>query len=100
MPAMPAPIHPTDPTPTIVLYGKPGCGLCDEAREFLEALLAERRSAGQSVAPIEDRDITTDDRWFSAHGEEIPLLEIAGRQLRLATSGAEIRRFVSDGLDG
>ncbi len=98
MPAMPAPIHLTDPIPTIVLYGKPGCGLCEEAREVIDALLAERRSAGRSVAPIEDRDITTDDRWLAAHGEEIPVLEIAGRELRLAISGAAIRRFVTEGL--
>ncbi|MBF6604300.1 MAG: glutaredoxin family protein [Chloroflexi bacterium] len=97
---MPAPIHPTDPNPTIILYGKPGCGLCEETREFLETLMAERRSAGRSVSPIEDRDITTDDRWFAAHAEEIPVLEIAGRQLRLATSGAAIRRFVTEGLGG
>ena len=32
----------TGPSPIVVLYSKPGCGLCDETRELLVALLAER----------------------------------------------------------
>ena len=34
------------PLPDLVLYGRPGCGLCDEARGLLIALLDERAHAG------------------------------------------------------
>ena len=30
---------------TVLMYSRPGCGLCDETRELLGALLAERGQA-------------------------------------------------------
>ena len=33
------------PLPDLVLYSRPGCGLCDETRDLLTALLAERASS-------------------------------------------------------
>ena len=34
------------PLPDLVLYARPGCGLCDEARGLLDAMLDERARAG------------------------------------------------------
>ena len=87
-------------SPTIVLYTKPGCGLCDEAREGLDALLTERRSTGQPSATIEERDILTNPAWERAFAFEIPVVEVGDRRLTLATSPHRLRRLLADALDG
>ena len=88
------------PSPVVVLYSKPGCGLCDETRSLLEALLAERDRAGLVAPPIEDRDITTDRTWEAAFFLEIPVVEIGARQLPLAISARALRRLLAEALDG
>lgn len=58
----------------VVLYGRPGCHLCDEARE---QLLAMR----DAVADFELReiDIESDDALLASHLERIPVVEVDGR---------------------
>ena len=51
------------PLPDLVLYGRPGCGLCDEARAALTALLDERAQAGLLSPTLHERDIETDPTW-------------------------------------
>jgi hypothetical protein len=88
------------PSPAIVLYTKPGCGLCDEARAILEGLIAERAAAGRPIAPIEERNILTNEAWERAFFEEIPVVEIGPRRLPLATSAARLRLLLAETLDG
>ena len=52
----------------IVVYGKPGCHLCDDARAVLERV---------GVA-FEEIDITTDDALHAAYLERIPVVTIDG----------------------
>jgi hypothetical protein len=80
--------------PDLVLYGRDGCHLCDEAREIVTALLAERRHAGQPAPTLVQRDIATNDAWERAFLTTIPVLELGERRLELATSPARIRRFI------
>ncbi|HTC85427.1 MAG TPA: glutaredoxin family protein [Candidatus Acidoferrum sp.] len=87
------------PSPTLVLYSKPGCGLCVETREVLAALLVRRAAEGLSAPEVEERDITVDPEWERAFFAEIPVLEIGGRRLLLATSAGKIRRFLAEALD-
>jgi glutaredoxin len=54
----------------IVIYGKPGCHLCDDARAVLERV----------GAPFEEIDITTDDALHAAYLERIPVIAIDGRE--------------------
>jgi hypothetical protein len=56
--------------PEIVLYGRPDCHLCDEAREVLRQLNGLR---------WREVDIETDDRLFAAYLERIPVIEVGGR---------------------
>ena len=86
--------------PTIVLYTKPGCGLCDETRETLDALLEERRSTGQPSAAVEERDILANPEWERAFAFEIPVVEVGDRQLMLAISPGRLRRLLAETLDG
>jgi hypothetical protein len=87
------------PSPTIVLYGKPGCGLCDEARTILDDLLAERAANGRPTAPVEERNILTDEAWERAFSEEIPVVEVGQRRLALAISVAKLRQLLAETLD-
>jgi len=87
------------PSPVVVLYSKPGCGLCAEARDLLDALLADRARAGLAAPHIVERDITTDPAWEAAFFLEIPVVEVGERRLALATSAAKLRRLLADALD-
>jgi glutaredoxin len=60
--------------PRIVLYGKPDCHLCDEAREVLERVRAE------VPFDLEERDITRDEALHRAMLERIPVVEIDGEE--------------------
>jgi hypothetical protein len=68
-------------SPVVVLYSKPGCGICTETLETLRALLAERSSTGLVAPPIEERDITTNPAWERDYFAEIPVVEIDRRLL-------------------
>lgn len=88
-----------DPLPALILYSRPGCHLCDEARALLQALLAERVAAGLPAPALEERDIESDPEWQRAFFATIPVVEIGGRHLELATSAAKLRRLLSESLD-
>lgn len=88
------------PLPDLVLYGRPGCGLCDETRAFLAELLASRQTAGLPTPTLVERDIDADADWQRAFFASIPVIELAGRRLELATSPARVRRLLRDVLDG
>ena len=87
------------PFPDLVLYSRPGCGLCDEARTVLVALLAQRHAQGKAAPPIVERDITTDPALERELFTTIPVVEIGARRLELATSAARLRALLADALD-
>ena len=58
----------------VVLYTRPGCHLCDEARAALLALRAE----GLSFR-LRELDIEDDERLHAEYLERIPVVEIGGR---------------------
>jgi hypothetical protein len=57
----------------VLLYSRPGCHLCDEARSELAAMLRE----GWRFE-LRERDIETDSRLHSAYLERIPVVEVDG----------------------
>jgi glutaredoxin len=59
----------------LTLYGKPGCHLCEEAREAVRAA-----SAGRAVELVEV-DITLDPAVERDFRERIPVLTLAGEEL-------------------
>jgi glutaredoxin len=56
---------------SLVLYGRPGCHLCDEAREVLERI-------GEPFAEV---DIETDDALLSRYLERIPVVALDEAEL-------------------
>jgi glutaredoxin len=57
----------------VVLYSRPGCHLCDEAREEILAL----RSEGLGFE-LREVDIEEDERLHAKLVERIPVVEVAG----------------------
>ena len=88
----------TPPLPDLVLYGRADCGLCDEARDLVRLVLAERATRGQPVPTLIERDIEDDPAWQRAYFATIPVLELGERRLELVTSLAKVRRLLSDVL--
>jgi hypothetical protein len=87
------------PLPDLILYGRPGCHLCDEARALVSDVLDDRRRAGLRAPDLIERNIETDPAWQRAYFETIPVLELGGERVELATSAARIRRLLTDVLD-
>ena len=88
------------PLPDLVLYGRPECGLCDEARDLLQALLDERASRGLPTPTLTEVDIEVDPALKRQYFDKIPMVELGDRHLELATSAAKLRRLLGDVLDG
>ncbi|HZV73389.1 MAG TPA: glutaredoxin family protein [Conexibacter sp.] len=59
----------------VVLYGRPGCHLCDDARVVLERVRAELPFA------LVERDIEQDDALLRAYLERIPVVALDGEEL-------------------
>lgn len=87
------------PLPDLILYGRPGCGLCEETRALLGQLLSAREAAGLPTPALVELDIETDAALEHAYFNSIPVVELGDRRLELATSMAKVRRLLSDVLD-
>ena len=61
--------------PTITLYGKPGCHLCETARTVVERVRAEH------PFELEEVDVSVDPVLHARYGERIPVLELNGQEL-------------------
>ena len=88
------------PHPDLILYTRAGCGLCVETRYMLQRLLEDRARRGARGAHFRERDISTDPAVERALFDRIPVVELGGRRLELATSASRLRQFLDDGLDG
>lgn len=87
------------PVPDIVLYARPACDLCDETRRILQALIAERATVALPTPRLLERDIDADPEWQRAFFATIPVVELAGRRIEIATSAARLRALLHDVLD-
>ena len=61
-------------TRTVILYGRPGCHLCDQALAVVD------RVRERVPFALEKRNIETDERWMTAYLERIPVVAIDGRE--------------------
>ncbi len=60
--------------PRVVLLGRPGCHLCEEAREVVE------RVAADLGVTWEERSIDDDPELLERYAEQIPVTLVDGRQ--------------------
>ena len=56
----------------VVLFSRPGCGLCDRAREVLEAQRA------RTPFVLEEVDVGADDALELEYGARIPVVAVDG----------------------
>jgi glutaredoxin len=74
----------------VVLYGREGCCLCDDAREILTRAGAGRRFV------LQERDIEQDDALLAAYLERIPVVTIDGIEaFSLFVDEAEFHRRIA-----
>jgi glutaredoxin len=59
----------------VTLYGRPGCHLCDEAREALQ------RVRTRTPFTLEEVNIETDDELHKRYLERIPVVTLDGEHL-------------------
>ena len=60
---------------TVTLYSRPGCHLCDDAREALQ------RVARRAPFALEEIDITQDDALHARYLERIPVIAFNGEEI-------------------
>jgi glutaredoxin len=61
--------------PTVTLYGRPGCHLCDEARAVLDRIRTD------TPFELETVNIEDDDAVFKAYLERIPVVALDGEEM-------------------
>jgi glutaredoxin len=61
--------------PTLTLYSRPGCHLCDDARAALERVRA------RTTFSLREIDITTDDELHTRYLERIPVVTLGDEEL-------------------
>ncbi|HET7929617.1 MAG TPA: glutaredoxin family protein [Actinomycetota bacterium] len=61
--------------PEVLMYARPGCGLCDEAREVIMGVRARTPFAYREV------DVTGDDSLELEYGIRIPVVLVDGHEL-------------------
>jgi glutaredoxin len=59
----------------VTLYGKPGCHLCDDAREVVERVRTQR------PFELEEVDVSVDPGLHREYGDRIPVLALNGVEL-------------------
>jgi glutaredoxin len=73
----------------VILYGRSGCCLCDDAREVL------MRVREQRPFEFEERDIDGDDALLRAYLERIPVVTIDGVEaFELFVDQAELAQWL------
>jgi glutaredoxin len=75
----------------VVIYGRDGCCLCEEALELLERVRATRPFG------LHQRDIESDEQLLAAYLERIPVVTIDGVEaFELFVDEAELRRRLDE----
>jgi glutaredoxin len=76
---------------TVVIYGRDGCCLCEQALQLLEQVRATRPFA------LQQRDIESDQRLLAAYLERIPVVTIDGVEaFELFVDESELKRRLDD----
>ena len=77
----------------VVLYSRPGCHLCDDARAVIEA---ERL---RTPFDLDEVDIETDDELVKAYGIRIPVVTVDGvERFEISVDPVELSRALAERL--
>ena len=92
-------MSPSPDLPTLILYERDGCHLCDEAAADLQAVLEDRVKHGESIARVRTIDIDTDPELKSRYNDIIPVMTLNGHEIPLVMGRRTIERFLDATLD-
>ncbi len=84
--------------PDLVLYTRPGCSLCDEAREAIGVIVADRVARGLAAPTVIERNIDDDPELHRRLFERIPVVEIGNQRVELVVSVGKVRRLLNEAL--
>jgi glutaredoxin len=84
-------VHTNSQARHVIVYGRSGCCLCDDA------LAALKRIAARVAFTLEERDIESDERLLAAYLERIPVIVIDGREaFELIVEEGALERALTD----
>jgi hypothetical protein len=86
------------PLPDLVLYARPGCHLCEEAREAIRLVVADRMARGLPVPAVVERNIEDDPDLHRLYLERIPVAEIGNLRVELIVTVGKVRRLLNETL--
>jgi hypothetical protein len=86
------------PLPDLVLYARPGCSLCVEARTAIDLVIADRRVRGLAAPNVIERNIEDDPELHRRYLERIPVVEIGDQRVELFISVGKVRRLLNAAL--
>ena len=83
---------------SLTLIGKPGCHLCDDAREVIGAVIGDLPQGAPAVV-VDEKNILEDPELHAQYVEDIPVVLVDGRvhtywrvdPARLRTALLEVR---------
>jgi glutaredoxin len=76
-------------TASITLYGKPGCCLCDEAKQVIHAVRETR------PFDLTEVDVSTDPVLHALYGERIPVVSVNGDEaFELGLTAADLENLL------
>jgi hypothetical protein len=87
------------PLPDLVLYARAGCSQCDEARDAIRLVLAERATIGLRVPEVVEHDIERDPELHRRYLERIPVVELGAQRVELVVTVGKLRRLLRETLD-
>ncbi len=86
--------------PTLTIYRRSGCHLCDDAELLLRDELSERARSGLPPVTVEHVDIATDPTLEARYRRRIPVFAIGDVESDLVTSARQVREFLQRALPG
>jgi hypothetical protein len=84
--------------PTLVIYRRPGCHLCDDAELLLRDELAIRARSGLAPITVTRVDVSRDAGLQARYGRKIPVFAIGSVESDLVTTQRQVRDFLDRAL--
>ena len=86
------------PLPDLVLYTRPECSLCAEAREAIGLVIGDRRERGLPVPNVVETNIEGNAELHRRLLERIPVVEIGNQRVELVVTVGKLRRLLNETL--
>jgi hypothetical protein len=87
------------PLPDLILYARPGCSLCDEARDAIRLVSDDRRERGLPVPEVVEHNIEDDPDLHRRYLERIPVVELGDQRVELIVTVGKLRRLFATAFD-